>query len=406
MELTRCPQLNDLIRGVEQYQQGVRTQEELKNSLRQMESLYKVMWSAFQRQLKLYDKGTPLWQLSSEVEDGFKGLRRGLELVRGWFTDDRSERLYEGIDLARTCMDGMFVTFDKMAALEQNEPKYSENPFLHEVIRVGRGVMAGKLPGEAFKDVLARMKTLQKQTAQEILGLPTPSDDDKQLRSKVRGLMERVYSGLKEAELYFSDGRSDHIGKGLDTAQAAMKELYELKTAVEDAPPTDQVRACWRCKKDVPAHLPTCDACGFRFPVTGADGEPMAAEVVVIRTPRGHQATEVSERLVAAVEEVQMGGPVGTLLEVLEDIRRRVGLARHKLDTVAPPPLGQIEEGTAYQEAQGGIGAALDLMAAGAERLARYEADRDPEHLSEGLELVLVANDQLVEMQAPADSNG
>lgn len=394
MELTRSAELNQLIRMAQDWQLGIVTPDDVKNSLRQMETVYKTMYMAWQSEQKRYEKTAPIWQESPQLEAAFRRLRQGLEEIRLWHRDLSPSRLANGINDACVATDELFACFDRLQEREAGTPRLSSNPFLHEVIRIGHLVLEGKLGVEVLADVLPRMKFMLKQTGQQMFA-QTLEGDAGETQKQARKLMDRIYAGLKEAEAYLTDRHADRLRKGLDAARQAMEELYQLKEKTENPPPAVEFRACWRCGDEVPGDQMTCGKCGFRFP-TEAPGVDVMAQAPRHRTPVGHTASEASEALSAAVEDVQEGAPFDTLLPALQETRGRLLRARNEL-AKAPPALGA--DATMMEDDAMALQQGLDLMEQGLARIEKYGTEPDPSHLSEGLELYLVGNDQVIALQ-------
>lgn len=368
-----------------------------------MEALYNRLTDAYKEQRRHHDTAAAVWQQAEAVEASFKRLRKGLEQVREWFSSASPAHLAQGLEEARLGTDELFMHFDRMQQVEQHEPHLSTNPYLHEVLRVGRGVLDGKLSVDVLAEVLVRVKSLLKQAAQQVHDTPLQGDGAEAQREAQR-LMERVYAGLKTAEQYLTDKQSMHLRQGLEAARVAMEELYALKTRTENAAPTGEARACWRCSQDVPPGENTCPACGFRFPVAVqavADGPSEAAQPW-LRTPSAHTPSEMTERLCVAIEDVRDGGPLTNLMSVTAEARRRLIQGRATVES-APPALGA--DAVLCEEAGTTVLQAFELMEAGLTLIESYAQVPEGGRLSAGLEQYLLGSDQLMELQEREEAN-
>ncbi|MHB2016734.1 MAG: hypothetical protein ACYCW6_07280 [Candidatus Xenobia bacterium] len=389
-DLTRCPQLNDLIEGIEQHQAGTMSADKLKDALRAMESLYTAMRRVWDQNLRLQEKTSPAAQAAPHIEATFKALRKGLEEVRAYWTDKRPEQLSRGIDAARAAMTQLLDSFDRLAEAEQNLPQLSTSPYMHHVLRVGRAVVDGTLPPEVFREILTRMFEMHRATVVQVKD------------ARMRELMDQVQTGLTEAERFFSDQDKGHITRGLEAARVATQTLHELQQS-QSQPAT---KCCLRCGRDNPSSARTC-SCGFRFPAFIEDVET-AIDVSlddggVRQGSASHAVSENTKRLVDAVEKVQRGGSSGDMLRAVDDLLERVGRGQQDLSRMAPPPNAPPDELEFVQGQRATLEEGLALMEQGLQRLRQYAVDHSPDHLN-GLETVLSGADRLAAVQAVAQS--
>jgi hypothetical protein len=365
----------------------------LAGALAEMRDFLQAFRGQFERGMQVREPTPLAAEVQVLVQADLDRLEQALEQVESFLAGSDPELLLQGIGRGRQAVESMFAQFARLQEEERTFPVFSRSPYVHELVRVARGVAAGHFPAEALAEKLDWMLTRCRQTLeeQERMALLPGARPSPQAREHLLEMLQ----GLEEMGRYFQDGDVVHLEQGEGTVRRCAEFLVEEWEAQEraDEPPT---LPCPHCGQANPQGVRRCGRCSALLPELppAAVALPGSALDLVSAEPR---LTRPVPAYLVALEAAVQGvltrtGSEQDLAAALRFMAESVQRGRSELASFRPP-LGDRER---VQTARQAVEAAADQASRGLERMQRYFQDRDSEHLRQGLEMVREAADKLV----------
>jgi hypothetical protein len=407
-ELTRSAQLNEVIRSAREVWQGEGSDDALKASLKALTTLRRELRSMLRRSIKYQEKNSLSLAEAPKVEKNLESLRDGIDEAYRYFKDRKKEHLQRGIGLCREAFGRLFESFDLFKAEEEKWTVHSELPYQNELMHLGYGVMKGTISSSAFRDRLDALKVSIRSFYDHFDHLaPHPGERDffEAHRQEIKKAFRAYLKGLDETALYFSDGRLEHIKKGLEATKEASDQVLHFQHALTEAGEGPKKKLCFKCGKENEASSRCCTSCSAAFPVF--EGNALSGMDIRLDTDgnvhtSSHVETGFSKKLTSAVASVKEGAmTTEKFRSYLDDVeqkaikgtkdKERLGEARtlfHEL-----PSLDVLEEIDDLMMM--GFSEVLE----GVEQMRRYFTDGDESHLTFGLESALSGADRIARVQ-------
>lgn len=411
MELTRSPHLNETIKTAEGVLDGTVPPADLKKSLKKLNDLRRQMVWVFRHQLRFQEKTSVLTRELPRIEENFRNLKAGIEKIYQYFSEPKEEHIRTGLKSARESFEALFASFDALKDEEKTWKVYSRSPYLNELMRVGFGVIKGTIAPEAFKERLEEMITFQNRFISQFENMsPLPAEVKvfNEKKESIKKALARYRQGLEEAKLYFKDKELRHIKKGLEEAAEATEKLFSYQEALLKAAESSRERPCFRCGAQNPVAAKFCIKCNAILPplpkMPESTFELRQDEAGFVRST-GHALTENTKRLIDAVEGVQNGTVTlekfKTFIESMQEKAKQA--IREKARLSIPSQIREQEDREVFLKVGRSLDAGLQEFQSGIERISLYLKDRDPGHLTVGLEAALSGADRLYQVQVTVE---
>ncbi|HEY3999608.1 MAG TPA: zinc ribbon domain-containing protein [Candidatus Xenobia bacterium] len=403
-ELTRSTQINTLIGAVDRYQEGQADEQAVSEAFQQTVSfLEHTMQPVIIHQITVAPPG-------STMHSNAPALQSALDLMHQRLTE--FGQLLEAGDWARldTVVENLmaataqaFDVTDRIQAGEVSETQLSPSPFINELMRVGLAVADRRMDPAIFQPLLAANLT-RHHTAVAALR-PPPGATDAQ-RGEMRAAGAQHLEGLQEADRYFHDGNPQHIRNGLETANQAVKRLYVLQEAFDQAEQAGRVKSCPRCGADNESSARRCGQCQMALPQTFEEPAAATIDLRVADDVRatGHVMTETTQPLVDLVAAVQSDrSPLSELAGMLKHLEEKSHALWAQLHQVNPAEVaGSAEDLEATRWAQDMMKTGVQEMAEGLNGMWRAIRANDPAGLNLPLDAFLTGSDKLAEVSQQA----
>ncbi len=295
----------------------------------------------------------------------------------------QAHRPYDVARLLETCNASVNQLFWAFADLREllAEEKYSEAPFIQEVVRVGKAYVSGKLAAELFLERFNAFCELHDQFIEGLQPLMAEVEGDPRHQELLDGLEEQ--NGiLDEIAAFLQAGDKPQLDAALGRLCNSSAVLLELQQQFQKEEEQAPGLLCFRCGHANQAGENKCTNC--------------QARLIGVQTP-GADSTYNDTSLPANLRKV-MAAAEGfrdgaldreALLEVLNWYDDLTEQALQQMAQLAPPPQDSDampeEQLDAYDEAVESMQQGLDDLRSGVQRLRAYSDKKDPVDLELGL---------------------
>lgn len=410
-ELTRSPQFNEVIQLGRDVIDGVGNAADFKKSLKKLNYLRRDMRRLLRYGFKFQEKTPLLLSESAKIEENLKKLKEGIEETYRYFKNNDTRHILRGFKICRTTFEALFHSFDALKEEEEKRTPFSESPYQDELMRVGYGVMKGKIKPEAFRERLEMMKVFVKNFYDHFDTMEPNSYEREyyeQNMSAIKNALKAYRKALDEASYYFKDGDLYHIEKGLKMSKEASDELIIHQKELTKASEGPKVKICFRCGYENNMTSKFCTSCNAVLHVFG----PELESTIELQMDREgtvkdfrHIRTQYTEKLVEAVSKVKEGSisndAFAAILTELE--QKALHAQREKAMLRVPEELLQADNAEFFEGVEQMMNTGIEEILEGIELLRRFLADRDETHLSFGLDTALSGTDKLYQVKLLSD---
>jgi|GEM_PF-953691 len=410
--LTRSPYLNDVIKDVETiyYEQACPEIyfEPLKEKLAIMQEVARSLEEVYAKTRQTQEMTPTIIAQDEIIEQNLAVLKQAVSQCESIFSTKDKNTMLEALSSMKNATISLFYAFDCLKEEEQRYDTFSQSPYFNELIRITNGVIEGRFPPESLGERLAFMRAFWERTYKEFTIYKTQRIDSPVIAETIP-VLEEAYcncgAGLAEMALFYEDGDLQHLSTGIATVKYGSDILVDSYAIIDRALHADEVKSCLRCggANDLGARV--CSHCQAVIPnYTSYESTSKGIDITVEET-----ITAVSERyittnimkLMEVVEGFRMGdGNPEDLANTLEWLWNKIQQGKEMHQKMQIPTT--IEDQETIQKLE----LSRDYMADGIQKLENaliemniFFEDGEVGHLTEGLELALAGNDDIVEVQ-------
>ena len=277
--LTRSPDVNNLIRIAQALKQGKAKPELLQEQLGILYQLHKNMADT----VEFLSKTQPKTDVSNErlpmIEEGLARFKEALDELNFYLEDGNLQHIEIGIDLLIEETNSLFASADILKKDEEKIQIFSDSPMISELIRIGKGVAEGLYDPGNLKKRLAFCKTFHQSAYENIKEVMDDAYDTREAEEEAPLIMEALdlmEDGFDEIEMYFEDNDPEHILEGTELVRQAAEELsssYNIlvsaveeadKEAEQDTVPKEKI--CFKCGLKAQPDIKICPKCHIPIP--------------------------------------------------------------------------------------------------------------------------------------------
>ncbi|MDQ7824743.1 MAG: zinc ribbon domain-containing protein [Candidatus Eremiobacteraeota bacterium] len=412
-ELTRAPQLNEVITLARAVYEGEGIEDDLKKSIKTLNTFRREMRSFFRHQLKFQENTPTLMTQAPLIEKALEKLRTGLEEAYRYFSSHDREALVKGIAIMRESFAELFASIDSLKEEERNIPRYAESPLQNELMRVGYGVMRGTIKPEAFKERLAAVRQSIKAFYEGFDKMsPAPHEEAffHEKRSEIKKALKEYFRGLEEAALYFADHSTEHIARGLERSKEASEMLVLLHRGLTESGAGPRTRPCIQCGGENEVTAKFCVHCNARL-ADFATGQSSSMEFRMDQEgmvkASAHADTEFTRDLQNTVLRARDGSlsSEGFLAELSRLEAKVLHARKEKARLTLPGDLkGDSPESLVLEEVNSAMEEGIGELLSGIGRMKLFAQAGDESALIFGLEEALSGADRLFQVQFLSES--
>jgi ribosomal protein L40E len=136
--------------------------------------------------------------------------------------------------MVKKANDEVFSAIDLIKEEDARLPRHSKSPYVHELIRIAKGVKDKGFPREALKERLDWMAGYCENIYKDFQIYKSSRCETEAIQAKLPDMeaaLSKYREGLREIEEFFVDDNNAHLEKGIDfirTGSEGLVEAYEL----------------------------------------------------------------------------------------------------------------------------------------------------------------------------------
>lgn len=406
-ELTRSPQINQLLRAVDALRQGTLDGETLNAVLQETQNFLTSLSHMVDEQLKMSAPSPALETHVPRVREAIGSAQTSFQALADAALGSDAGRLDETVVDMRIATARMFETFDALQSDEAKEPPLSKSPALNHLMKVGFAVADGHVDAAVFKPLLESLLAHSQQISASLKVAASPGEEAllATRRDELESASRNFIIGLQEAERYFEDGDPTHIRNGLQMANQASEKLLELQDAFAAAEAAGRSRQCVRCGAENDVQSRQCQKCNAMLP-TVLSGMESTVDVRVDEQIQSsqHIMTDTTQQLVNVVAAIQSGRlMIWDIVDTLQGLEKKMRKAREDLDAMNPQEQASTqEELDLLLQAHEMMDLGLREMQEGIDAMRLSVNQNNPANLDVGMEAFLTGADKVAQVQMAA----
>lgn len=397
---TDLPAWNDFAHEVEQYGRGGARLETVQASLERLDLVLGRMELDFQEE-SLFRESTPtLHEATLELNESFDLLRK---LLGSFMARVEAGEGEDALELGRGAVQRLCAAMARLRHEDEAAERFSESVWVHDLVRVARGWLRGRLPLESFRRRLQGFEEYHRRLRDGLAAFePLPREQPvlEAQRQRLEGALDAQERALAELQRCAESAEEEPVPAALEALRAAAADMIAVHRLLVDAAEREEARPCPRCGAANPVHERFCGGCGSVLPRLVSD-EPEAPRLDLLEGGDGRPQYEHLARLLDGAEKVRSGALAPEDFEaLLDDLEARLLQADRQFARITPPPAetpaDQMEiyraARQAAQEGQYRMAEALALMRDYLGNGHRHTLDRGVEH-------ALAAGDRMAEFE-------
>jgi hypothetical protein len=425
-ELTRSPQVNELIKICKDLEEGKAEAEVLKGQLDVLYDVHEALVVAYEALAPTQPRTETFATKGKKMKAAFDELKEGLDEISLYLEDQDVEHLHTGLESVRTAIDTITDASDALKKDEEAVEILSHSPPVNELLRIGKGFLAGEfervdmvrryevvesLYAETFSNI-EKISQMPPDTKAMEEQLPIIKEALKMFREGLDDLKEYVAAGEKkpeeeaqeEAQEAEEDLNLNELLKGgLDKVQEASKRIYEsqlaIKEGIDKAMEEDAKKTEWQAKF-MGKTAPGSDVGGgldIKVGETPAQPPP-EEELPQLLVPPNYKkvydaAWAVSKDEISTDEFLKtVEWLAGTVKKNMADLPK----------LIKPENLSEAEE-KLFDDSKKTLVDGMENTLSGLEEMKKYLDDKDVSHLETGLNTIMLAGDMLYKIQVIGD---
>ncbi len=410
--LTRSPYLNDVIKEAESiyYEQACPEAyfELLKEKLATMQEVVKSMEEVYEKTKATQERTEGIIAQDEIIEQNLLLFNQAMMQCERIFSTKDKNIMLEALASMKNATANLFYAFDNLKEEELRYDSFSQSPYFSELIRITNGVIEGRFSGDALTERLTFMQIFWERTFKEFTIYKTQKVNNQIIADRIP-ILEEAYrncgAGLAEMAVFYEDGNLEHLSSGIATVKYASDILVESFSIIDQALHKDEVKTCFRCGGANELNARICSNCqavipnytSYESPSKGLD---ITVEETITAVPERYITTNIL-KLMEVVNGFKMGeGNPEDLANTLEWLWNKLQQGKEMHQKMQIPPT--IDDAETIQKLE----LSRDCMAAGIQKLENaliemnvFFEDGEVSHLTEGLEIALSGNDDIVEVQ-------
>ncbi|MDQ7824766.1 MAG: zinc ribbon domain-containing protein [Candidatus Eremiobacteraeota bacterium] len=381
--------------------------DEYREKLDRLKELTEKLKEFFYTLRKTEDDVPAIKEQSTLIEEQFSRITDGFRMLEEYLDYREKEKILEGLVMVKNSYEAVFSAVDRIKEEEEKLEKYSKSPYVHELIRVARGVIDKGFPKEALKEKLQWMIGYCEGIEKDFRiyrNARCETDAIKGRIPEIEGALGKYREGLHLMEQFLDDDDQSRLEKGMALVREGSDTLISCHEFIQNELKGSSLKFCVKCGAENEVAAKFCKSCSAILPeASSPEGDSSAGAGFGGPSGAGGERVYTSNlvRLMDAVSDYTGGrSSKEDLLEVIEWMEEKVREALSAMQAVThPEQFGSDEERGAYQEVQTLFEeGTVELDAALAEMKAFFH-DGDEQHLQGGLEMAIEASQKLIVVQ-------
>jgi len=420
-ELTRSPQVNELVKLCKGLEEGKGDIEAITAQVDVLYDVQEAMSAAYEVLAPTQPRTELFKEMREKLPPALDELKEGLDEMSLYLEDEDIEHVHIGLDTVKKSMDEILICCDALKKEEEDVEIFSYSPPVNELIRIGKGVISGDFEPPYFYRRYLVVEDIYKNTFENMTKLSKQEPDTKAMEEQVPVIMkalELFREGLDDLKEYFeyleeklsaeeppeeSEEETEDdfdveeiVGGGIDKVQEASKAIYDanviIKEGIDQAMEEDAKKKEWQSK--MPPGLAKQPVGGGLDIKVGAPAPGVPAEQEQLMIPPNYKKVydagwAVSKKEISKEE-------FSKTLDWLEDVVKKNMADLPKLQK---PKKITKEEDELFEETKNSLTRAMENSIKGLDEMRKFNDDDDISHLENGLDVVMRCGDALYKIQ-------
>ncbi|MHC9543797.1 MAG: zinc ribbon domain-containing protein [Vulcanimicrobiota bacterium] len=363
---------------------------------------------SFHADLMKIQEDSPLIREQSErMERGFSQMLEGLRIMEEFMDYNEKEKITEGLSMVKKANDEVFSAIDLIKEEDAKLPRHSKSPYVHELIRIAKGVKDKGFPREALKERLDWMAGYCENIYKDFQIYKSSRCETEAIQAKLPDMeaaLSNYREGLREIEEFFVDDNNAHLEKGIDLVRSGSDGLVEAYELIHAEIKGFSSKLCVKCGDENLITAKFCKKCSAILPEGQGRTDLGNLNIKVAEDSRNEDDRVYCSNilvLMEAVNEYRAGrSSKDALLKVINWMDEKIREGSQAMASMETPSSFQsaeeqetvlvtkemLEDGTSR------LGEALAIM-------KQFFDTGEEACLAEGLEMALQAQDKLYQVQ-------
>ncbi len=310
-DLTDLPAFNEFSAEIQRYLEGRTDLVRARELLARLDQLLGRMYAFFLEELQFREQTQVYREAVPQVSEAFDWLRRLVPTLQE--AADRSDpgTLRELLEDARDAVQSVCRGLAALDAEDEAHERLSESWPVHELCRVGRAWLRGRLPQQSFRLRLEAFEAYHRTLQEGLAALEPQAHEREALESRsptMIAALQRQEAALESLQAALEEGDEDPILPALEEIQRATADLVGVQWALQEAIPREEARPCPRCGVLNPTSARFCGGCRGTLPrlVWELDSDSPRLDVVD-EAAEGPSQYPHLDRLAQLVEDFRAG---------------------------------------------------------------------------------------------------
>jgi hypothetical protein len=357
--------------------------------------------------MKIQEDSPVITEQSGRMERGFAQMLDGLRIMEEFMDYNEKEKIVEGLTMVKKANEDVFSAIDMIKEEDARLPKYSKSPYVHELIRIAKGVKDRGFPREALKERLDWMAGYCENIFKDFQIYKSSRCETEAIQAKLPDMeaaLAKYRDGLRELEEFFVDDNNAHLEKGIELVRDGSDGLVQAYELIHSEIRGFSSKLCVKCGEENVITAKFCVKCSAILPEGQGRTDLGNLDLKVAEDGRNTDDRVYCSNilvLMEAINDYRAGrSSKDALLKVVNWMDEKIREGSQAMTAMEMPESFQspeeqqnvlvtremLEDGTAR------LGEALAVM-------RQFFDTGDDACLAEGLEMALQAQDTLYQVQ-------
>ncbi len=310
-DLTDLPAFNEFSAEIQRFLEGRTDLARARELLARLDQMLGRMFASFLDELQFREETDIYRERVPQVSEAFDWLRRLVPALQEAVDRGDPGTIREVLEDARDAVQSACRGLTALDAEDEAHERFSESWPVHELCRVGRAWLRGRLPQQSFRLRLESFEAYHRTLQEGLIALEPQAHEQVALESRfpsVLAALERQEAALECLQAALEEDDEEPILPALEEIQQATVDLVGVQRALQDAIPREEERPCPRCGVVNPTSARFCGGCRGTLPRLVWELEPESPRLdVVDEAAEGPSQYPHLDRLAHLVEDFRAG---------------------------------------------------------------------------------------------------
>lgn len=370
----------------------------------QLDQTFGTLYGIYVDELNYLAADEPQSEVAEKIGAKFAELHPTLSALRDDLSLQDDSAALDSLYALREQTLSLYELFEEYRRVREAQPKLSEIPYTHELVRVTRRFLQGELSLEAvqgrFEVFCQYHEALESQLA-VIVPSPQERETFEENREDLEEALSLQMQGMEDLDVALErqdrEAMEEALTSLLDSAEVLVEVYHKLQLA--DLQP--KTVSCIRCGAENSPEAKLCGACAAVLPQSAASVGPTSTIALEEDgSSVGPRESEEVVKLQKAVADFLSCGNREPLQQALDSYARKFKRSQRQFQKLDPPP-GDIpaEHHRLLSDARAIFAEALNHLERGLNTLQQGAESSDAFTLEQGLEQMWAGSNLFLDFQ-------